>query len=122
MNKNGLSTILVVILVSSVSLLLAVTASFLALGDLEIANDYIKEKESLYVGDACLEDILLRIKADNSLLLSDYSLLLNEGLCIINIENEGFLKNINIEANKDNYYKNIEASFNLGDYDMIVSY
>ncbi|MDA3840402.1 MAG: hypothetical protein PF572_04895 [Patescibacteria group bacterium] len=122
MNKRGLSTIFLVVIISVTSLLMATTASFLALGDLEMSSDYIGSKESLYLADSCLEDVLGRIQGDNSLELEDFSLSLNEGLCIINIDNVSGLKILNIKANINNYYREIEVLISYTDEIKIISY
>ena len=122
MNSKGLSTIVIVVIISIISLLMATTASFLALGDLEISSDYVGAKEALYLADACLENTLLSIKEDNSLLMDNHSLSLYGGSCIIDVSSEISLKNISISASKSSYYKNIQASFNMESNLMLVSY
>lgn len=122
MGNKGFSTIVIVIVISAISLLMAVTASFLALGDLEMSSDYLGEKKSLYIAESCMEDTIQKIKENTDYTATNYSLSLNDGLCIINTEENLDSKKINIKAKVGIYYKNIEAEIKTGDKIELISY
>jgi len=122
MGNKGFSTIVIVIIISAISLLMAVTASFLALGDLEISSDYMGEKNALYLAESCMEETIQRIEENPDYVATNDSLSINDGLCIISIEDNLASKIINIKANVGVYYKNIDAEIKIGDKIELVSY
>ncbi len=122
MNKKGISTIIVIIIISAISLIFTTSVGFLGLGNLEMSDYYLNSKKALYLADSCLNDVLIKIKNNNLSELNNYSLSIFEGLCIINVEDKEGEKNIYIKANFNSYYRNIEAIFNPVNNYLKVSY
>lgn len=122
MENKGFSTILLVVAISSISMILATTASFLAIGDLEISNDYLSDKRTINLANSCLENTLRMIQEDKDLNLSEYPLFIDEGLCIINTDDYLSSKNIDIKASLGSYHKWIQVELLAGDAVEITSY
>ncbi len=122
LKEGGFSSILLIVIVFTVTLLFASSTSFLSMDNLESSVNHLDNKKSLYLAESCLELVLKDIQSDNSLVLEDYSLILEGGSCIINTEGIDGVKKINIVASRDGFFKKIEAEVLLGEKLSVIKY
>ncbi len=119
-NQKGLMALVLVLVVSSVAIILAISASFLGLGELEMGFNERRSTEALAFGDACLDEALLRLKRDNA--YSGGSLSIDGNSCTITITPSGDLRTIGIESNVGEFTKNLEAEADVSASYIILNY
>ncbi len=112
-NNSGAAALFIVLAISVISFLIAKNVSILGLGELDMSYTSSKEKEVFYLAESCLEEVLYHLQNDSSYTANGEVLNLEGGSCLINITANGSLRLINIEANKDNYYKNLNAKIEI---------
>jgi len=85
--EKGAALIIAVVVITVVSLALALNASFLGIGELDAGYTSARGSEALSVADGCMEESLNRIRRDSAygLVTSPISLNLGSGSCIIDI-------------------------------------
>ncbi|MBN2838775.1 MAG: hypothetical protein JXM74_08490 [Fusobacteriaceae bacterium] len=87
-----------------------------------MSSDYIGGKKAIYLAESCMEETLQKIQENPEYTATNFSLSLNDGLCIIETEERPESRLIKIEANTGIYYKNIEAEIETGDKIELVAY
>lgn len=110
-NQRGIAALIVVIIIGAATLLIAATASYLGLAQLEMGFTSSKGIEASSVADGCMDESLYRIRRDSTygLLISPISLSLGNGSCIINIVDLGSnQRRVTVTGTVSNYNKKIE--------------
>lgn len=105
-----------VVIIGAATLLIAATASYLGLAQLEAGFASSKGIEASAVADGCMDEALYRIRRDTSygLLTSPISLSLGNGSCIINVVDLGSnQRRITVASTVSNYSKKIEEVITL---------
>lgn len=121
-NSQGYIALIAILIIASVVLAIGISINLLSISETQIGLAQAQTASSFFTADGCLEEAILRIK-----LLHNYAggnLNLNGGSCTINIEpaqtscvNKPVLsrdyRTISIEANVNNYIRNLIAEVNL---------
>lgn len=112
-DERGAVAILTVVVVSVAALLMAVSASFLGLGDLDLGYTHQKGGEVFSVADGCMEEALEQLRINNA--YNGGELNLGAGSCIISIVVSGNERTISVFGTVGAYNKKIEANITLID-------
>jgi len=91
-NQKGIAALLIVIILTASTLIMAYNASLFGLGEIELGFTSQKGGEALALAEACMEESMRRIKIDSEFGVGagDINLLFGTNSCIINIS-----KNLN---------------------------
>ena len=86
-----MAAIMTIVVLSGIALILALGASLLSLGDLEMSYIFSKGEDAFFIAESCLEEVLRRICYERSYGLSQgqIGLSLPNGSCIIEIIETG---------------------------------
>lgn len=96
--------ILLVVVVSIVT-----TVSLLSIGETQSAFAVVKGESSLQFTEGCVEDVLLRVRSDES--YASGTLSYPDGLCTVDISREGDVWTLNVRSNAVDYVRNIRVVF-----------
>lgn len=100
MNKQGLSLLLVVIVVGTATLILAMSAAFLSIGDLDIGFTQDLQYEARAIADGCADEGLRRLRFDGA--YTGDTLSLGDGSCILSISSNGALRTLYVTSTLSN--------------------
>lgn len=118
--NKGIATLLIIVIISAATLIMAYSASLLGLGELEMGYTSQKGAETLSVADGCAEEALRRLRLNPS--YSGGNLQLGNGSCIITIATSGNISTTTVTANIDSeYYKKIEVVADLNESPMAIT-
>jgi hypothetical protein len=109
--QKGLAMMMIIVIISAAALIMAFSATWLGLGELETGYTSQKGNEAWAVAEGCVEETLRRLKIE-----ADYSggsLNLNNGSCIIEIAGAGSSKTITATSTVDQYNKVVEVQITL---------
>jgi len=117
-DQQGVVALLTVIIISAAVLIMALNASLLGLGELDLGYTSQKAGEVFSIADGCMEEALRRLRLDAA--YSGDALNLGSGSCIIEVDTIGSISTIIVTANIDNtYYKKIQTTANV--IDSVIS-
>lgn len=116
LQKNqGMAALFTIIIIGVGALILARSASFLGLGEMEMGYDIGKAGNVQALADGCLEEALLRIARDNFYQVNNLSFPAGEGICTITVGGGSTVKDISSSANIGDITANIQASAAITD-------
>ncbi len=110
--QSGVAALFAVVLISAVGLIMALTASVLSLGELDLGWANQKTTEAFSAADGCIEETLRRLRLDPNygVGLGDINLTLGNGSCIIKVDNlGGDSRRVLSASTVDVYHKKIEV-------------
>jgi hypothetical protein len=124
-NNSGFSMILVVIIIGVSSLIMAKSAVFLGLGELDASSAAAAGDKAYYLAESCVEDALLRLKMDDSYLADGKELFFADGLCRYDVaeggvitavsESNGFIRTIRAQVTASSSEVVVETYGEVGD-------
>jgi len=118
--QKGIAALIVVLVISVSTLIMALNSSFLGLGELDLGYTSQKGGEALVLADSCVEETLRRLRIE-----SNYSggvLNIDDGSCIISIVVAGGDRTITVESDIDGYHKKIQVGATLSGRDIAVNF
>ena len=110
-NQAGFMALVTILVITTVALILATSASILGIGELQMGFNNKQSIESLAVADACLDEALIRLRRDNS--YSSGSLNVGDNSCTITVAPSGNLRTITVESDVNDVVKKIEAQVDV---------
>ncbi len=110
--NKGVAALLTIVIIGAASLIMAIGASRLGLGELETGLNEIRGAQVLVLADGCLEEALYKLKKNNS--YAGATLSLGGGSCIISISGGGSTRTILSTATLGSYTKRVEMTVTLG--------
>ena len=105
--QKGYVAIVTVLTISLVALIVAVTVSFLAIGEGQAAVAHFKGEDALFFVDGCMEDALLKAKASPT--YAGGSITRPEGTCTITISKAGNTWTVAATTTATNYKRTDQA-------------
>ena len=115
-NQKGVAALLTIVIIAASALIMAYTASFLGLGELDLGYTFQAGGEAFSMADGCVEETLRRIALDNNygLGMGLINLTVTNGSCIINVTEPANGQRIVIVTGLSNeYYQKIEVNLTL---------
>jgi len=116
--SNGIASLLIIVLIGSISLIMAYTASLIGLNQLELILIKSGGRKAFLIAETCLEETLFQIHLDSSYGIGagEINLTLDNLSCIIEIDDLGNNnRRIDIKGINDKYYAKIRAEANIGE-------
>lgn len=117
-DKRGAAALLLVTILGMVALLMAIGASRLSLGEIEMGYNEQKGAEAFSAADGCAEDALLHLHYNVT--YTGGSLTQGNGTCIITVARAGNLYTIDATGIVDSYRKKIEITLAVDNSMMIT--
>lgn len=104
--QKGFAAISIVLTLLAVSVALSLSILFLSLGEARSSLSFYQGESALALVESCGEDVLLRIRNDET--FSENRIMLPEGECQIDFSGEASDQTISVVGTKDGYTRNIE--------------
>jgi hypothetical protein len=117
--EDGVAALLTIVIVGAASLIMAYSASILALGDLELGYDAQKGSQAFSLADGCVEEAMRRLRLDDT--YSGSSLSIGSNSCIIGISSSGLNRTIVVTSTVDIYHKKLEAQVSISGSDVTLN-
>ncbi|MBU0661178.1 hypothetical protein KKG22_03285 [Patescibacteria group bacterium] len=121
-NHRGFAALLLVVVVGAAALIMAFSASFLGINDLEMGYTMQQGRESLAFAEGCVHEGLEQLRQDSNYNGST----LNDGVnsCIIEVvDNGGGLQTVTVNADiDDHFYTTLVVGVDLNNGIDIVSW
>jgi hypothetical protein len=122
-DKKGAAAILSIVIVTASALIMAISASNLGLGELDLGYTSQRGNEALFLADGCMEETLQRIRLDTNYGVGygDINLNLGNGSCIINVTQlTANRRRVNIASTVGVYNKKIESDITLSGNNITI--
>lgn len=122
-NNRGIAALLIVVILSASSLLMAFTAALIGLGELDMGYTLGQGSSAFSVADGCTEETLRRIRLDNNYGIGAGTMNLSilGDTCEINVTGAGAGRTINVlSATGNNFSKNIETDITISALNVIT--
>ena len=118
MNRNnkklnsqlGLSPLFAILIISAAAMLMVVNFAYIGQNDLEVTNASDRGQDAYFVAQSCLNDGLMRVKKNNSYLVSSSTLSINGGSCTMNVTASATDRIIKVFASSSSGYKEMSTS------------
>src|SRR3989338_4004894 len=108
---KGATALLKVVIVGAATLIMAVSASYLGLGELDLGYTSQKGAETFFIADGCMEEGLRQLRLDTG--YTGDTLSLGDGSCIISVVSSGNDRTITVTATMNEYNKKLEVNLTL---------
>ena len=110
-DNNGAAALIVVVVIAVATLIMAVTASSLGLGELDQGYTGQQGAEAFAVADGCMEETFRLIRLDTSYGVASGSLNLTttNGSCTIEVSSSGSTRTITVKGTHTNYHVKLRA-------------
>jgi hypothetical protein len=117
-DRRGMAALLVVVIIGAALLIMAYSAIYLGLGELEMGYDSQRGDEAMSVADGCMEEALHRLEKDNG--YSGGTITLDNGTCTMAVSGAAGSRTIIVTATADEYTKKIQADVTISGYLITV--
>lgn len=118
-DQKGAALLLMVVVVGASALLMAIGASRLGMGELEMGYISQKADETLYLADGCADEALLRLRKNAG--YSGGALSLESGSCMINVAANGNDRTITVGATSGQFNKKIRVNATINGTTIIIN-
>jgi uncharacterized membrane protein YwzB len=106
--KKGVAALLTIVIVSVSALVMAISSSYLSLGELDQGFSEGRGDEALFVATGCMDEALGRLRRNSS--YTGGNITQSNGSCIINIATSGSISTTTVTASTtNNYWKKLES-------------
>lgn len=114
-NQKGLVALVTIVIVSVAALVMALNASYLGLGELDLGYTSSEGGEAFYVADGCMEETLERIRKDTNYGVGagTINLTVENGSCTIDVLDSGSDRIITVLGTSGDFNKRIEINLTL---------
>lgn len=120
-NRRGIATLIVVVIVSAVALMIAMTATLKGIDETQTGAHQNKSLETFSATDGCLDEGLLELSNNSS--YTGETLTLGDISCTIVVTGIGISRTINVVATYGtDYDREIEATVTLSPEFVITSW
>jgi hypothetical protein len=104
--ENGFAALFLVVTLLVMSVLFSVSILTLSVGEGQSSLALFQGTNALYLAESCAEDVLLRIRNDET--FSDARLTLPEGSCELSFSGDSSDQRITVVGEKDGYARTID--------------
>ena len=121
--ESGVAALLTIVIVASATLIIAMSASLLGLGELDLGYTSQKGAEAFSVADGCMEESLRRIRLDTNYGIGAgiLNLPVLNGSCIIEVVDlGGSQRRITVTGTTDIYNKKIESEITISSGNILT--
>ena len=117
-NQRGAAAIITIVVVAASALIMALSAGYLGLGNMEIATTFEKGELARDFIDTCADEGLERLRKDD--LYTGSSLSLDGNSCIISVTSVGTDYTVVVNGSVDEYYQSLEIEVDLSSGNLII--
>ena len=110
-DNKGIAAIMIVVVLGVTTFILAFSASFLSIGELDMGYTAQKAGEASALADGCMEEALRQIRLDTGYIGETLNIVGNS--CIIGVQTGGSNRTITVSAFVGDYSEKIEATITL---------
>ncbi len=110
-DNRGIAALMIVVVIGAAALILALSSSFLGLGELDMGYTAQKGGEVASLADGCMEEALRQIQLDNN--YAGETLNLEGNSCIIGIQTNGNDRTITVSALVSDYGEKIQTNITI---------
>jgi len=111
LQSKGLSAIIVTLIVSSVALLMATTATISGIQEAQIGLRQMRSKAILAAAEGCAEEGLLKLHQNSS--YSGETMSSSYGSCIITVSGSGSTRTVHVSAVEADYTRALQIDVNI---------
>jgi hypothetical protein len=119
-SQSGLAALLAVVIVGASVLIIAKNASFMGIGEIDMAYLSAKGEEALTITEGCVEETLRRFQINPDYTADNFSLLIGEGECTIRTTANGNQRAITVLGRRENYFKKIQVNVILDNEQIVI--
>ncbi len=119
-NKTGFASLLTVLIIGAATLVMAVSASLLSMGELDMSTAAVKGSQALTNAEACVEESLRRIRIDTNYFATAKLMDVGSGQCVFSISGSGGTRRIVSEGSVSIYRKKVEVDLSLNDREISI--
>ena len=120
-NKKGISVLITVIIISAVTLTVALSTTLIGIDETQIGLYQHKALETFTASDGCAEEALIKLHNDN--FYNGENLLIGDVSCTITVNGAGDNRTINVVSVHDAIYaREIELEVNLAGTFSVTSW
>lgn len=112
-DNRGAAALLTIIIIGIASLIMAISAARLGLGELEMGYDESKGSAVLSLADGCGEEALARLRKNS--VYAGETITVGDGSCAITVTGSGVDRTVASTATIGSYTKKIEMQITLSD-------
>jgi len=106
-NTSGIAALLIVVIIGATALIMALGASLLGMGELEMGYLSHRGGEVSTFGDGCVENTLEQLRKNNN--YTGETLVNLENSCIIDVQTNGNLRNIFVTSTQSSMTTQFEV-------------
>lgn len=117
-NTEGLSLLLIVVIVGSAALIMALSTTLLGIGELDLGVTSQKSAETFALTDGCVEEALRRLRLDSG--YAGGSLSYGAGTCIIGVQSNLQNRIITATGTVDIYTRVVQMDVDIDADGVIV--
>lgn len=110
-DNRGIAAMITIVVVGVAALIMAYSASFLGLGELDMGYTAQKGTQSFVLADGCIEEALYRLKLDNT--YTGDTLSIDENSCIITVSGAGSNRTVSATATVGDFTRDISADVTI---------
>jgi len=118
-NQKGIAALITIIIVSIAGLVMAYSAAFLGLNDLDMGYTSERGGEAFAVADGCIDESLRRIRLDDTYTGSTFSI--GDGTCEIEVFGSGATRTITATGTIDSFYSVLQADISITGNNIIIT-
>jgi hypothetical protein len=118
-SEKGIIALLTIIIIGFTTLTMALSSSFIGLGELNSGFTNIKGNKAMVLTEGCLEEALNKLRLNSG--YSGESLVFKKGSCIISVSSNLNDRTILVEGQLENYYKKIEVDLTLNNNQININ-
>lgn len=114
--QSGIAALMVVVVIGAAVLLMAVTATMLGLGELEMGSVAADSGSVSSAADGCMEELFRRIKLDNSYGLGagNIELIIDDITCQMTVTDLGLNnRELQVVASRNDIYRSLSAEVHI---------
>jgi hypothetical protein len=116
-NKQGLALLITVIIIGTAALIMALNASLLGLGELDLGYTSSQSAETFSIADGCVEDTLRHLRIDSA--YSGGTLNVGDGSCIIGVASSGVNRIITVTSTIGVYNSVVQMDVDIDSENVI---
>ena len=121
-SSQGVASLLTVVIVGAATVIMAISASLISLGELDMSTVYNNGEDALILTDVCVEETLRRIRLDIAYSATDFLLPIGSKSCIINVTGTGDDRTVVVDGIIDDYQKKVEVDLTLNGNYIIINH
>jgi hypothetical protein len=118
-SEKGIIALLTIIIIGFTTLTMALSSSFIGLGELNSGFTNVKGNKAMVLTEGCLEEALNKLRLNSG--YSGESLVFKKGSCIISVSSNLNDRTILVEGQLENYHKKIEVDLTLNNNQININ-